>query len=198
MAMTTLAVRIRAVCALALLALLCGCCAPSVCGATTAAKVNVSVEVSCPNDAKKLRWRVADRSNSGWEECPQAVEGAQSSESAAYGNTLCLLAGSVYMWKFPAGNCPAPQPAAGTDAVAFRLACTAAANSALHNLSKSETVTISPTENPLGASDDCELPNFSQPAAEVRSGPQQFSGQRQPAGPQQQRPSNATAASSSA
>ncbi|RNE97357.1 mucin-like glycoprotein [Trypanosoma conorhini] len=196
-----MAVRRRAVCGLALFALLCGCCAPSVCGVSAeeaAANVNVSVEVSCPNAAKKLRWRVADRSNSGWEECPQAVKGAESSESAAYGNTLCLLAGSVYMWKFPAGNCRASQPAGGTDAVAFRLACTAAANSALHKLSKGETVTISPTEDPLGASDECEYPNFSQPAAEVQSGPQQPSGQQQPAGTQQQPGAALPAASSAA
>ncbi|RNE95760.1 mucin-like glycoprotein, partial [Trypanosoma conorhini] len=159
----TLAVRRRAVCALALLALLCGCCAPSVCVATTAAKVNVSVEVSCPNDAKKLRWRVAGKSNSAaWKECPQAVEGAQSSESAAYGNVLCLLAGSAYLEKFPAGNCRASQPTEGTDAVAFRLACTAAANSALHNLTKSEGGSITEAENPLGASDECEYPTPSQ------------------------------------
>ncbi|RNF12040.1 mucin-like glycoprotein [Trypanosoma conorhini] len=89
----TLTVRRRAVCALALLALLCGCCAPSVCGATgarvaaTTAKhtsppavlrkewqpVNVSVEVSCADSGNKLSWRFS--STAAWEKCAAAVGG---------------------------------------------------------------------------------------------------------------------------
>ncbi|RNE96469.1 mucin-like glycoprotein, partial [Trypanosoma conorhini] len=197
--MTTLAVRRRAVCALALLALLCGCC----CGAGTeeaATEVKVSVEVSCPKTDGKLFWRVAGKGDSAaWRECPQAVTGAQSSESAAYGNTLCLVAGSVYLEKFPTGNCPAPQPAAGTDSVAFTMNCTAAANSALHNLTKSKdgTLTLNPTDNPLGESGDCEYPTSSQTATQVQPEPQSTE-QQQPAGPPQQQPANAAAASSSA
>ncbi|RNE99584.1 uncharacterized protein Tco025E_08983 [Trypanosoma conorhini] len=77
--------------------------------------------------------------------------------------------------------------------------CTTAENSALHNLSKgvSDTLTISETEDPLGASDVCEFSTFGEPATEVRS-ELQPSEQRQPAGPPQQQPANAAAASSSA
>ncbi|RNE98714.1 mucin-like glycoprotein, partial [Trypanosoma conorhini] len=193
-----LTVRRRAVCALALLALL---CSSFVCGATNAKEeeeVNVSVDVSCPNAAKKLRWRIADKSNSDWNECPQAVKSAGSIEGDAYRNTLCHFAGSVYMWKFPAGGCPASQPAGGTDVVAFTMNCTAAANSALHNLSKgvSDTLTINATENPLGASGFCEFLTPSQPAAEAQS-ESQSTGKQQPADPPQQS-AGAAAASSSA
>ncbi|RNE96481.1 uncharacterized protein Tco025E_09725 [Trypanosoma conorhini] len=162
----TLTVRRRAVCALALLALLCA----SVCGATAAeAATKVSVEVSCPNTDGKLSWRVAGEKSPTWKECPQAVTGAGSIESAVtVSHALCFVAGSVYLGGFPNVKCPSP-PTEGGGAAAFALSCTAAANSALHNLSKGETVAISPTENPLGESGDCELPNFNQPAAEVRS-----------------------------
>ncbi|RNE98416.1 mucin-like glycoprotein [Trypanosoma conorhini] len=196
MAMTTLAVRIRAVCALALLALLCGCG----CGAT--GDVNVSVEVSCPNDAKKLRWRVAGEKSPTWKECPQAVMGAESIESAAAaGHTLCFVAGSVYLGGLSTGTCPASTTDGGTnEVVAFKLACTAAANSALYNLSRSadDTVTLNAAEDPLGASGFCDLPTSSQPTTQAQAGPQQTPGQHQPAGPPQQKPANAATASPSA
>ncbi|RNE95452.1 mucin-like glycoprotein, partial [Trypanosoma conorhini] len=191
-----LTVRRRAVCALALFALLSGCCPSFVCGAATAAKVKVSVEVSCPTAGNKLRWRVADKSNSGWKECPQAVTGAGSIEGDAGSNSLCLTAGSAFLEKFSTGKCPSP-PTEGGDAVAFRLNCTAAADSALHNLSKGEAVTLNPTDNPLGESGDCEYPTSSQTATQVQPEPQSTE-QQQPAGPQQQQPANAAAASSAA
>ncbi|RNE95379.1 mucin-like glycoprotein [Trypanosoma conorhini] len=69
-------VRRRAVCALALLALLCGCCCASVSGATKAPAVgalaNVSVQVACANDNNKLRWRFPGET--AWKECAAAVE----------------------------------------------------------------------------------------------------------------------------
>ncbi|RNF12954.1 putative mucin-like glycoprotein [Trypanosoma conorhini] len=91
-------VRRRAACALALLALLCGCCCPSfVCGAAkppaapaTARRkhppeplpeflrkgwqgVNVSVEVSCADSGNKLSWRFS--STAAWTKCAAAVGG---------------------------------------------------------------------------------------------------------------------------
>ncbi|RNE96255.1 mucin-like glycoprotein [Trypanosoma conorhini] len=185
-----LTVRRRAVCALALLALLCGGCVSFVCGADaeeaqTTGDVNVSVEVSCPNTEKKLRWRVAGEGGSAaWNTCPTTPGGSEGSGGAAYSNSICLTAGSVYLEKFLTGKCPASQPTDGGDAALFTMNCTAAANSALHNLSKSEdgNVSINPTDNPLGASGGCEYPNFSQPAAEVQSGPQPQE-QEQTAGP---------------
>ncbi|RNE98817.1 mucin-like glycoprotein [Trypanosoma conorhini] len=187
-----LTVRRRAVCALALLALLCA----SVCGAIAegpAANVNVSVEVSCPNtNDNKLRWRVAGEKTPTWKECPQAVKGAGGSETGAAGNnSLCIFAGSVFLEKFPTGTCPAPQPTEGTDAAAFTMNCTAAANSALHNLSKGQGGTISATEDPLGASGDCEFPTPSQTPAEVQTGSQPTE-QQQTAGPQQQLPTQSS------
>ncbi|RNE97347.1 mucin-like glycoprotein [Trypanosoma conorhini] len=158
----TLAVRRCAVCALALLALLSGCC-PSVCGANaeeaqTTGDVNVSVEVSCPNTNGKLRWRVAGGKPPNWRECPQAVEDFGSSGGAAGSNSLCIFAGSAYLEKFTTGGCPASQPTEGTDAVAFTMDCTVGTSSALHKLSRGEIVAITATENPLGASGTCAPP----------------------------------------
>ncbi|RNF00102.1 mucin-like glycoprotein [Trypanosoma conorhini] len=71
-----LKLRRRAVCALALLALL---CAPSVCGTATnteaaAADVNVSVEVPCAGDGQNVSWRFPGES--GWTPCAAATEGS--------------------------------------------------------------------------------------------------------------------------
>ncbi|RNE95013.1 putative mucin-like glycoprotein [Trypanosoma conorhini] len=194
-----LTLRRRAVCALALLALLCGCCASFVCGANAEKEVDVPVEVSCPDtNDNKLRWRVAGKGRSEWKECPQAVTDAGSSDSAAYSNTLCFVAGSVFLGNFTTGGCSPSTTDGGTnEVVVFTMNCTAAANSALHKLSKSENVTISPTDNPLGGSGDCKLPTPSQPAAEVDS-ELQPQGQQQPAHPPQQQPAGAAAASPSA
>ncbi|RNE95861.1 uncharacterized protein Tco025E_09893, partial [Trypanosoma conorhini] len=135
------------------------------------------------NTDGKLRWRVAGGQPSTWKECPQAVTGAGSSEiAAAVAHTLCLVAGSVYLGGFPAGKCSSP-PTEGGGAAAFTLSCKVTANSALHNLSKGETVAINETEDPLGASGDCASPTSSPPAAEVRSLPQPQNPQA-PAGPQ--------------
>ncbi|RNE95223.1 putative mucin-like glycoprotein [Trypanosoma conorhini] len=186
-----MAVRRRAVCALALLALLCGCGANAE-GAQTTGDVNVSVhvsvEVSCSATGNELRWRVADKGDStAWRECPQAVTGAGGIEGAAASNTLCLVAGSVYLDTSLTRSCPPSATDGDTNkVVAFTMNCTAAENSALHNLSRSENVTISPTDNPLGGSGGCDLPNSSQPATEAQSLPQQPPGQQQPAGTQQQ------------
>ncbi|RNE95897.1 mucin-like glycoprotein [Trypanosoma conorhini] len=88
--MTTLTVRRRAVCALALLALLCGCCCASVCGATAgeaAPKCNVSVpvEVSCRGTGENLRFRV--RGNETWVTCALDAE-----DRTALSNTSGALA----------------------------------------------------------------------------------------------------------
>ncbi|RNE94957.1 mucin-like glycoprotein, partial [Trypanosoma conorhini] len=147
----TLTVRRRAVCALALLALLCGCCAPSVCVTAAAAaevKVPVSVEVSCPDTNGKLSWRVADKSNSAaWNTCPTTPEDLCGSESAAGSNSLCIFAGSVFLEKFATGGCsPSTTDGDTNKVVAFTMNCTVAPNSALHNLSKSEGGTITEAE----------------------------------------------------
>ncbi|RNE99144.1 mucin-like glycoprotein [Trypanosoma conorhini] len=179
-----LAVRRRAVCALALLALLCG----SVCGAGTeesqkTGDVNVSVEVSCPDTNGMLSWRVAGEKSSTWRECPQAVKDFGSSGGAAGSNSLCIFACSMYLEKFTTGGCsPSTTDGDTNKVVAFTMNCTAAESSALHNLSRSEdgNVSINPTEDPLGGSGGCEFSTFGQPAAEVRSEPQQTPGQQQP------------------
>ncbi|RNE97349.1 uncharacterized protein Tco025E_09485 [Trypanosoma conorhini] len=141
--MTTLAVRRRAVCALALLALLALLCG-SVCGAGTekaapTGDVNVSVELSCPDTNGMLSWRVAGEKSPTWRECPQAVKDFGSSGGAAGSNSLCIFAGSVYLEKFPTGDCsPSTTDGDTNKVVAFTMNCTAAESSALHNLSKSE------------------------------------------------------------
>ncbi|RNF04683.1 mucin-like glycoprotein [Trypanosoma conorhini] len=84
--MTTLAMRRRAVCALALLALLCGC--TSVCGANAAeaapkCNVSVPVDVSCQRTGGNLSFRV--RGNETWVACALDDEArtALSNTSAA-------------------------------------------------------------------------------------------------------------------
>ncbi|RNE98412.1 hypothetical protein TraAM80_08791 [Trypanosoma rangeli] len=78
MGMATL--RRRAVYALAVLALLCGCCF-SVCGATLSG--SDAVDVLCQNNKGKLSWRVSGKSN--WKECSQVVnyDGSHTAETAS-------------------------------------------------------------------------------------------------------------------
>ncbi|RNE95880.1 mucin-like glycoprotein [Trypanosoma conorhini] len=98
--MTTLAVRRRAVCALALLALLCS----SVCGATAegaAANVKVPVEVSCPNGAKKLSWRFVGATS--WTPCTASLESPRTAAvpaaevAADDSDVVCLIAESNFI-----------------------------------------------------------------------------------------------------
>ncbi|RNE99177.1 mucin-like glycoprotein [Trypanosoma conorhini] len=187
----------RAVCALALLALLCGCGCASV--RAEATKVNVSVEVSCPNAEKKLSWRVAGISNSAWSTCSTTPEGAGSSESDVLSSFLCLLAGSLY--NDPDRNpgssveCTSSPAAGGTKKVAFTMECTTDENSALHKRSKDETATINATGNPLAEPGNCVLRTPSQNAALQHEGAPL--GVRSPAaGEQHPQPPEGSAASS--
>ncbi|RNF01554.1 mucin-like glycoprotein [Trypanosoma conorhini] len=106
----TLTLRRRAVCALALLALLCGCCCASVCGATNAAaaaNVNVLLEVSCPANKSKLRWRLAG--DSSWTQCTASLVSANvvaatdaemsaaAEVSASEAGSICLIAESTFI-----------------------------------------------------------------------------------------------------
>ncbi|RNE95918.1 hypothetical protein TraAM80_10097, partial [Trypanosoma rangeli] len=104
-------VRRRAVYALAVLALLCGCF--SVCGATSSEFY--AVEVSCPNGEGKLSWRVSGRSTS-WTLCPEPVDyhgpftAHTSSKTRIDSDSICVFAGSFY---FPVKETKCSPPSAG-------------------------------------------------------------------------------------
>ncbi|RNE99036.1 mucin-like glycoprotein [Trypanosoma conorhini] len=122
--MTTLAVRRRAVCALALLALLCGCCAPSVCGANAEGtagspgnppsdvegKIFLPVDVACGLSEEKLRWRFPGETD--WNNC--ATDASELEGEVA---RLCDSAA----WLYGCWNCTQACAAAGSDAVAFTM-----------------------------------------------------------------------------
>ncbi|RNE95229.1 mucin-like glycoprotein, partial [Trypanosoma conorhini] len=117
---TMLAVRRRAVCALALLALLCGCCAPSVCGTATATKVKVLLEVSCADSEKKLRWRVAGEET--WQKCSFGVEDVfeLSGKYSSPGDSVCAWAVTMYPASDRHLGC---SESAAADTVAVTLRC---------------------------------------------------------------------------
>ncbi|RNE99075.1 mucin-like glycoprotein [Trypanosoma conorhini] len=126
--MTTLAVRRRVVCALALLALLCGCCASFVCGANPE-EVNVLLEVSCPNEKKKLRWRVAGEET--WQNCSFGVNDmfGLSGKYGSPSDSVCAWA--VFMYPSPV-RYPGRSGSAATDAVALTLKCGTDNNSGVY------------------------------------------------------------------
>ncbi|RNE96036.1 mucin-like glycoprotein [Trypanosoma conorhini] len=157
----TLTVRRRAVCALALLALLCGgCCGATGVGAGAPAtpSVSVAVEVSCPNGAKKLSWRFSGKSGSDWTPCPNTPEVvAGSSGTDHLTNALCVYAGSWYLSTGAGTSCPTPSTG-DTQKVAFAMKCATAEGSVLHKRSKGETgPSDAPEKNTLGEPGVCEL-----------------------------------------
>ncbi|RNE98556.1 uncharacterized protein Tco025E_09413 [Trypanosoma conorhini] len=137
---TTLAVRRRAVCGLALLALLCGCCAPSfVCAAAAAAgaaeapgnpppdvggKIFLPVDVACELSEGRLRWRLAGEED--WENC--TIDASEPKDEVA---RLCDSAA----WLYGCWNCTEACAAAGSDAVAFTMKVAAYGKSQLYNKS---------------------------------------------------------------
>ncbi|RNE96817.1 mucin-like glycoprotein [Trypanosoma conorhini] len=133
MAMT---LRHRAVCALALLALLCGC--SFVCGANAEGAVEASdnpppdvggkiflpVDVACKSSEGKLRWRFPGEE--GWKIC--ATDASKSKDDVAW---LCDSAA----WLYGCSSCTQTCAAAEIDAVAFRMKVAAYGKSELYNKS---------------------------------------------------------------
>ncbi|RNE94940.1 mucin-like glycoprotein [Trypanosoma rangeli] len=172
MAMAT--VRRRAVYALAVLALLCGCCS-SVCGATSSEFY--AVEVSCQNNEGKLSLRFPGEASSDWKECPQAVNyyalrkaemaGADKSGS----EQICLLAESLYLLSSCHSNCTSSAGENG-NAVAFTMYFTAESAESTEEL-KGKTVTLDGTRGDLlGTSGVCVVPQSHQPATGPTPGDQ--------------------------
>ncbi|RNE95134.1 mucin-like glycoprotein, partial [Trypanosoma conorhini] len=134
--MTTLAVRRRAVCGLALLALLCGCA--SVCGANAegtagspenpppdvGGKIFLPVDVACELSEGKLHWRLAGEK--GWNNC--ATVTSEPEDEVAW---LCDSAA----WLYGCWNCTEACAAAGSDAVAFTMKVAAYGKSQLYRKS---------------------------------------------------------------
>ncbi|RNE95508.1 mucin-like glycoprotein [Trypanosoma conorhini] len=117
----TLTVRRRAVCALALLALLCACCCPPACVAAAEKEVDVPVEVSCADAARKVSWRVPGES--AWQKCAITVDESFTMSGAIYdeNDSLCAWAGTQYdSATLPSGRCSA---AAAQELLAFTLHC---------------------------------------------------------------------------
>ncbi|RNE96034.1 mucin-like glycoprotein [Trypanosoma rangeli] len=169
MAMAT--VRRRAVYALAVLALLCGCCS-SVCGAATS---NVKVDVSCQNNEGKLSWRVPGENN--WRECPQTVNdyGPRKAEMTSAGSngseSICLLAESLYLVSSCPTNCTS-SAGENSNAVAFTMYFKAEISELPEEL-KDKAVTLDETSGDLlGTSGVCEVPRSHQPATGATSGHQ--------------------------
>ncbi|RNE97051.1 mucin-like glycoprotein [Trypanosoma rangeli] len=98
MAMAT--VRRRAVCALAVLVLLCGCCF-SVCGATPEqereALVDVFMEFSCQDSENKLSWRL--NSKHEWRKCALDVNSVHFISGNTYSgdNAICAWGGTLHL-----------------------------------------------------------------------------------------------------
>ncbi|RNE95403.1 mucin-like glycoprotein [Trypanosoma rangeli] len=170
MAMAT--VRRRAVWALAVLAVLCGCCF-SVCGATSPneeVEVMVQVDVSCLGIEGKLSWRVSGKSDSEWTECSKPVnyDGSPKAETAGAissdSDSICSLAGSKFEQYScnPTCNCSAVE---NSKKVAFTMDLVA------DNSETSEVfdqiVTLNGTHYKLsGILDTCEVPDSTPPADE--------------------------------
>ncbi|RNF00610.1 mucin-like glycoprotein [Trypanosoma rangeli] len=119
MAMAT--VRCRAVCALAVLALLCGCCstvceevAPTIPDAV--GKVWLQVEVSCRRTDEELRWRLSGETV--WQTCATVTEENVELLKKDCG-WLCDSAAAMYNDSNCAVACATA--AAGSDAVAFAM-----------------------------------------------------------------------------
>ncbi|RNE95362.1 mucin-like glycoprotein [Trypanosoma conorhini] len=191
---TTLAVRRRAVCALALLALLCG--AGTVAPAE-APPVIVSVEVSCLSTEQKLSWRFSGKGHSAdWRKCHSTPDVFGSGESDALSASLCIFAASLYNDPGLGVECPSSPTAGETKKVAFTMECTTDEGSVMHRRSKGETATSTATDNPLGESGSCVLRTSSRSTAHQHEDAPQ--GARPPAAEEQHpRPPEASAASPS-
>ncbi|RNF27617.1 mucin-like glycoprotein [Trypanosoma conorhini] len=158
----TLTVRRRAVCALALLALLCGA---GTVAAAAAPPVIVAVEVSCASADRKISWRVAGETTSAWKECPEAVEvptaitaapASQPSQKSGGSDFICAWAGTAYLSAGPRTNCAAAS-AGGTQNVALTMHCATDDKSELHTLAKGQIVTVTGTDASLHQAGDCAL-----------------------------------------
>ncbi|RNE97050.1 uncharacterized protein Tco025E_09760 [Trypanosoma conorhini] len=107
----TLTVRRRAVCALALLALLCGCCASFVCGATGSEPSTVPVQLACKREGELFLWRFPGEGN--WTPCTKDVRRGRFLECSA----LCHDVEEQYQdWE-----CATACAGANEDAVAFTM-----------------------------------------------------------------------------
>ncbi|RNE95396.1 mucin-like glycoprotein [Trypanosoma rangeli] len=160
MAMAT--VRRRAVWALAVLAVLCGCCF-SVCGATPP-KMNVKVEVSCPKEGEKISLRFSGDENSEWKECSKAVNyyrfrtAKTAAESSNDGDPICSLAESWCISALKEQQHLRPSAAEGSNVVVLTMNCTVDDGSALRKLSNGQIITLDGTDGKLlGRSGVCNL-----------------------------------------
>ncbi|RNE96284.1 mucin-like glycoprotein, partial [Trypanosoma conorhini] len=123
-----LTVRRRAVCALALLALLCGCCASFVCGAN-AGEVNVFLEVSCPDTGNKLRWRVAGEKT--WQACSFGMDDVLGFSGKLDSPSDSVCAWAVFMYPAPVRR-HGRSGSAAADTVALTLQCGTDINSEVY------------------------------------------------------------------
>ncbi|RNE95739.1 mucin-like glycoprotein [Trypanosoma rangeli] len=117
MAMAT--VRRRAVCALAILALLCGCCS-LVCGAKPTAKKVVSVQVSCAGADRKASWRVPGEQK--WEKCGITVDDSMGLSGKMEDPRHYLCAWVAVYYKNT--KCCGKPPASTAKTTTFTMNCT--------------------------------------------------------------------------
>ncbi|RNE95152.1 hypothetical protein TraAM80_10369 [Trypanosoma rangeli] len=165
MAMAT--VRRRAVYALAVLALLCGCCS-SVCGATS----NVKVDVLCPSNEGKICWRVSGKND--WKECSQTVnyDGLRRVETAgkddSESETICTYADTWCLYIL--GNSPSHPEGKESNDATFTMDCTTDGESESSDLSNGKPITTLTPGVSLGTLDNCEVSPPHQPATGEMSG----------------------------
>ncbi|RNE94987.1 mucin-like glycoprotein [Trypanosoma rangeli] len=164
MAMAT--VRRRAVYALAVLALLCGCCS-SVCGATTSSKVKANV--LCPSKGGKVRWRVSGESN--WKECHNNLKHFVSAGNNEIKESICMFAESWCPSIMSGKKSPSHPEGKSSNDVVFTMDCTTDGNSELHKLLKGGAATTRNDGDLLDISGNCKLSHL-QLADGVTPGPQ--------------------------
>ncbi|RNE96250.1 mucin-like glycoprotein, partial [Trypanosoma conorhini] len=159
MAMT---VRRRAVCALALLALLCGSVCVTAAAASAEEEVDVSVEVSCADSEQKLSWRLPGEA--AWQKCAITVKDSFSM-SGAIGeaeNSLCAWAGTQYTSSSFDKSRICPESTAGSTA-AFTMKCRAKKSSGVYKRWQSVSKTPGAShvavsgDEPLGVLHTCTM-----------------------------------------
>ncbi|RNE97556.1 mucin-like glycoprotein [Trypanosoma conorhini] len=123
------AVRRRAVCALALLALLCGpFCVAAAAASSAEEEVDVSVQISCADSDNKLSWRFPGEG--AWQKCAFTVDESFTMSGAIHDdeNSLCAWAGTQYS-PFRSASGSVCSGATAENDLAFTMRCKTKKNS---------------------------------------------------------------------
>ncbi|RNF04597.1 mucin-like glycoprotein [Trypanosoma conorhini] len=165
-------VRRRAVCALALLALLCGSfCATAVAASSVEEEVDVSVQISCADSDNKLSWRFPGEG--AWQKCAFTVRESFTMSGAIHDaeKSLCAWAATQYTSSSSASGSVC-SGATAENALAFTMRCKTKKNGGAYKRWQSVSstpgrshATVSGGE-PLGVLHTCTVQEASEDAAE--------------------------------